>query len=142
MNKEMKEEIKHIIRGLYDCSYYNKKIIDINNKLEAISVELIGISSPVIKECIIENKKPYTHKNKFELIMKEDELIKERENYSQKILKYESLIQSLDYEIRKYVIDLYIVQKKHSDIATKHHYSRQALYNKINRALAKVLHCK
>lgn len=139
LKQETKDEVKHIIRGLYDCSYYNRKIIHINNELEAIDNRLLGVSSPCIKEYIIENHKPFTQKDKLELILKEEEKINLREKYANKILKYESLIESLDDEIKRFVVELYILQKKHSEVAYDHHYSRQALYDKINRAIAKSL---
>lgn len=69
MEREKEEEIKHIIRKICDCPYYNKKIIHINNELEVVENELIGVSSFNNDECYIENKKPFTHQRSIELIL-------------------------------------------------------------------------
>lgn len=136
-----KEEIKHLIRQLNDTSYYNRKIIHINNELECIRNELVGVSSPTFKGYVIENHKPFTHSKYLELITKEEELILKREYFANEILKHENLIQSLSDDIRKHVIELYILQYRHNEVARHYNYTRQGLYNKINREILKVLHC-
>ena len=139
MKREKEEDIKHIIRKICDCPYYNKKIIHINNELEVVENELIGISSFNNDECYIENKKPFTHQRILELIYKEQELIKKRDSYSEKILKLENLIEKLNDEVKEYIILLYILQKKHSDVAKKKDFSRQAIYKRINKEISKFI---
>ena len=139
MKREKEEDIKHVIRKFCDCSYYNKKIIHINNELEEIENELIGVSSLNNKEYYIENKKPFTHQRNIELIYKEQELIEKRDRYSNKILKLENLIESLSNEVKEYVILLYILPNRHSDVAKEKNFSRQALYKKINKEISKFI---
>ena len=137
MIKEQKEEIEFTILKIKECSYLNKKIISINNQLEEINNSLIGISSPAVKPYIIENKKPYSHSNQLELIMKEEELIRKREMLSNEILAYESVVEALDPDVKAMVIDLYILRRRHEEVARKYFYNRTAMYKKINSNLLK-----
>lgn len=139
MNQEQKEEIEHIILKIKDTGYLNKKIISINNQLEDINVQLQGVHSCQIKNYYIENKKPYSHSNKLYLMMKEEELINLREKISSEIIEYENIVEALDPDTKEIVIDLYILKKRHSDVAKKYHYTRQTIYEKINRNFLKVL---
>ena len=127
-----KEEIEHIILKLKDTSYLNKKIININNQLEVINTQLVGLSSPKFKSYVIENKAPYSMANTIKLMMQEEELIEQRNKYEQQILEYEDLLMSFDEDVRKMVIELYILKRKHSIVARDNNYSRQAMYKKIN----------
>ena len=132
MNKEQKDEIEHIILKLKDTSYLNKKIININNELEVVNTLLTGLSSVEFKPYIIENKKPYSDANRMELIMKEEELITMRNSIQKQIMEYEPLIQELDEDTKRIVVDLFILKKRHSVVAKENHYTRQAMYKKIN----------
>lgn len=137
MIKEQKEEIEFTILKIKECSYLNKKIISINNQLEEINNSLIGVSSPAVKPYIIENKKPYSHSNQLELIMKEEELIRKKEMLSNEILAYESVVEALDPDVKAMVIDLYILRRRHEEVARKYFYNRTAMYKKINSNLLK-----
>lgn len=132
MNQEQKEEIEHIILKIKDTGYLNKKIININNQLEVINTQLIGVSSPEFKFYMIENKKPYSSSNMIKLMMQEEELLEQRNQLEQQILEYEYLIMSLDYDVRKMVTELYVLKRKHSIVARDNNYTRQAMYKKIN----------
>lgn len=141
MIKEQKEEIEFTILKIKECSYLNKKIISINNQLEEINNSLIGVSSPAVKPYIIENKKPYTHSGQLELIMREEELIKQRDRYAREILAYEYVIESLEPEVKEMVIDLYILRKRHEEVAKKHYFDRRTMYRRINADILKNAHC-
>ena len=137
MIKEQKEEIEFIILKIKECRYLNKKIININNQLEEINNSLIGVSSPAVKPYIIENKKPYSHSNQLELIMKEEELLQTRESLAREIMSYERIVESLDPDVKSMVVDLYILGRRHEDVARKYYYNRTAMYKKINSNLLK-----
>ncbi len=80
-------DIKQFIRDVTSCGYYNRKIISINNDLENIRSEMVGIKSIAPKNYIIENKKPFSLQKLNSLIIDEEKLIIARDNYQKRILE-------------------------------------------------------
>ena len=101
-SKEMSEQFR---RDLKSLNYYKAKLDDVNCELEGLNVKLQGVSSPGIKDVIIENKDPY--KNRIlELIYQEEEKRKERDLLKYNIQQIEAKLNSLPKKIRKVCIEL------------------------------------
>lgn len=132
-------DVKQYIKDVCSVGYFNRKIIYINNLLEDISTQLIGVSSASPRDFYIENKKPYSHSRIIELMTKEENLIIERDRYVNRILELENIFNSLDEQIQKCMISFYILKENHDLAARQFNFSRQAMYKKINNAIKKSL---
>lgn len=134
-SKEISEQFR---RDLKSLNYYKAKLDDVNYELEGLNVKLQGVSSPGIKDVIIENKDPY--KNRIlELICQEEELIKQRDVLIYTIKQIESKLNSLPKRIRKVCIELYVKGKNSENVAFDNGYEYTAvMYRDINRYIEKL----
>ena len=132
-------DIKQFIRDVTSCGYYNRKIISINNDLENIRSEMVGIKSIAPKNYIIENKKPFSLQKLNSLIIDEEKLIIARDNYQKRILEVDYYFSKLPFEIQEMMIKLYIVGMNHERTARIYHLDRSTLYRNINKEIKKIL---
>ena len=77
MRITLKDEIEQFKRDLRSYTYHQKKVLEIEDKLEDLAVKMQGISSPAFKEVVCENSDPYKDR-RVELMCEEGELVKER----------------------------------------------------------------
>lgn len=132
-------DIKQFIRDVTSCGYYNRKIIDINNNLENIRNELVGVKSIAPKNYIIENKKTFSFQKLNSLLTDEEKLIIERNKYQQRIMEVDNYFSKLPFEMQEIMINIYIVGFNHEKIARLYHYDRSTLYRNVNKEIKKIL---
>ena len=133
-----KDNCEQFRRDLKSYNYYKAKLEDINDQLLELSVSLQGVSSPGVKDVIIENKDPY-QSNKIELIMQEEILSLQKKNFEFMIAQIESKLQALPKRIRKVCIELYIKGKNSESVAFENGYEYTAvMYRDINKHIEKL----
>lgn len=108
-----KDKIEQFKRDLKSYEYYQKKVQQCNEELEVIAHKLEGVSSPCVKDVIYENAgNPYSNVNKLQLMIEEDELIKERDKYIGMIGEIDAkLLKIHNTDEKEMIIDLYIKKK-------------------------------
>lgn len=137
-----KDKIEQFKRELKSYEYYQKKVQQCNEKLEVIAHKLEGVSSPCVKDVIYENAgNPYSNVNKLQLMIEEDELIKERDKYIGMIGEIDAkLLKIHNTDEKEMIIDLYIKKINHEKVATDNYYANRAgMYKRINAILAKII---
>lgn len=134
-----KADRKQFIRDVTSCGYYNRKIIALTNQLEAIHVELIGVKSITPKEYMIENKMPFSFQGINSLIIDEENLILERDEYTRKINQTRLLFELIPIEIQIIMIEIYCAGMNHSKVAKEHNRDRSTMYRNINKEIDKIL---
>lgn len=137
-----KDKIEQFKRELKSYEYYQKKVQQCNEELEVIAHKLEGVSSPCVKDVIYENAgNPYSNVNKLQLMIEEDELIKERDKYIGMIGEIDAkLLKIHNTDEKEMIIDLYIKKINHEKVATDNYYANRAgMYKRINAILAKII---
>lgn len=133
-----KEVCEQFRRDLKSLNYYKSKLEEINDKLLEMNVKLQRVSSPAVKDVIIENKNPY-QSNVLELMMQEENLIKERDHYKYMIVQIESKLKALPKNIRKICIELYVNGRNAENVALEHGYGyKMTMYREINKEIEKI----
>lgn len=139
MEEVTKADRKQFIRDVTSCGYYNRKIINLTNQLEAIHVELIGVKSSTPKNYIIENKKPFSMQAVNSLLIDEENLILERDEYARKINQTRQLFDLIPLEIQIIMIEIYCIGMNHTRVANNHNIDRSTMYRNINKEIDKIL---
>lgn len=137
-----KDRIEQFKRELKSYEYYQKKVQECNEELEVIAHKLEGVSSPCVKDVIYENAgDPYSNINKLQLMIEEDELVKERDKYIEMISGIDArLLKVPNSDEREMIIDLYIKKVNHEKVASDNYYANRAgMYKRINAILAKII---
>lgn len=135
-----KDKIEQFKRELKSYEYYQKKVQECNEELEVIAHKLEGVSSPCAKDIIYENAgDPYSDVNKLQLIMEEEELVKERKLYIDRILYVDEKMMLIPNSLEKKAAErIYIKKEMHQKVAEDLNMDRKTLYRRINSAFAKI----
>lgn len=135
-----KDKIEQFKRELKSYEYYHKKVQECNEKLEELAVKIQGVSSPCIKDVIYENAgDPYSSANKLQLIMEEEELVKEMEMYIDRILYVDEKLMLIPNSLEKNAaVRIYVKKEMHQKVADDLNMDRKTLYRRINAALHKI----
>lgn len=138
----VKDKIEQFKRDCKSNDYYTKAIMDLNERIEEYDVILTGISSPTGNtgpKC--ENaRNPYAS-NKLEPMLKQEALIKERDEYIRRINEVNAkLMKIVDPVDRQMIVDLFIEKKYYKHLVEKYHYSdTSVLYRHANRIIARIV---
>lgn len=134
-----KDKIEQFKRDLRSYTYHQKKAMEIDEKLEELSVKMQGISSPSTKEIILENAgNPYGER-KLELLMEEGEFVKERNHHLSEIMKVDYILSRIKESDRNMLIDVYVKHLRHENVAEQYGYTRVAMYKRIDKILSNLL---
>lgn len=135
-----KDKIEQFKRELKSYEYYQKKVQECNEELEVIAHKLEGVSSPCVKDVIYENAgDPYSDVNKLQLIFEEEELVKERKLYIDRILYVDEKMMLIPNSLEKKAAErIYIKKEMHQKVADDLNMDRKTLYRRINAALHKI----
>lgn len=134
-----KDKIEQFKRDLRSYTYHQKKAMEIDEKLEELSVKMQGVSSPSTKEIILENAcNPYGER-KLELLMEEGELVKERNKHLAEIQRIDEALRLMEKEERDILIQVYIEKVRYEIVANKKNLSRAKLFRDINQSISNLL---
>ena len=134
-----KDKIEQFKRDLRSYTYHQKKAMEIDEKLEELSVKMQGISSPSTKEIILENAgNPYGER-KLELLMEEGELVKERNKHLAEIQRMDEALKLMKKEERDILVQVYIEKIRYDNVAQNSNRSRTALFRDINKSILKIM---
>ncbi len=134
-----KDKIEQFKRDLRSYTYHQKKAMEIDEKLEELSVKMQGISSPSTKEIILENAgNPYGER-KLELLMEEGELVKERNKHLAEIQRMDEALRLIDVEGRNILIYVFVNHNSYYDSAETFSRSISKLRRDMNTYLKIIL---
>ncbi len=137
-----KDKVEQFKRDCKSVRYYTEMIIECNERIEEYDVILNGLGSPngnTEPKC--ENaRNPYAS-NKLEPLMKQDEIIRERNDYIRRINDVNRKLNMIQNPVdRQMIVDLYMEKKNHEYTADKYHYaSRMAMYKHINKVIEEIV---
>lgn len=138
----IKDKIEQFKRDCKSNDYYTKAIMECNEKIEELDVILNGLGCPngnTGPKC--ENaRNPYAS-DKLEPLMKQEQIINERNEYIRRINDVNTkLMKITDPVDRQMVVDLYIEKKYYKHMIDKYHYSdKSALYRHANKVIEKIV---
>jgi hypothetical protein len=138
----IKDKIEQFKRDCKSNDYYTKAIMECNEKIEELDVILNGLCCPngnTGPKC--ENaRNPYAS-DKLEPLMKQEQIINERNEYIRRINSVNTkLMKITDPVDRQMIIDLYVERKNHESMSNKYHYaSRMAMYKHVNKVIEKIV---
>lgn len=138
----IKDKIEQFKRDCKSNDYYTKAIMECNEKIEELDVILNGLGCPngnTGPKC--ENaRNPYAS-DKLEPLMKQEQIINERNEYIRRINDVNTkLMKITDPVDRQMIIDLYIEKKYYKHMIDKYHYSdKSALYRHVNKVIEKIV---
>lgn len=138
----IKDKIEQFKRDCKSNDYYTKAIMECNEKIEELDVILNGLGCPngnTGPKC--ENaRNPYAS-DKLEPLMKQEQIINERNEYIRRINSVNTkLMKITDPVDRQLVVDLYVERKNHESMSNKYHYaSRMAMYKHVNKVIEKIV---
>lgn len=134
-----KDKIEQFKRDLRSYTYHQKKAMEIDEKLEELSVKMQGVSSPAFKNTVLENAgNPYGER-KLELLMEEGELVKERNKHLTEIQRIDEALKLIDENQRKILIDIYIKRRKFDAIALANYCSNRKLTYDVNTYISYII---
>ena len=134
-----KDKIEQFKRDLRSYTFHQKKAMEIDDKLEELSVKMQGISSPSTKEIILENAgNPYGER-KLELLMEEGELVKERNKHLSEIQRIDEALRLIDVEGRNILIYVFVNHNSYYDSAETFSRSISKLRRDMNTYLKIIL---
>lgn len=137
-----KERVEQFKRDCKSHEYYTKAIMECNEKIEELDVILNGLGCPngnTGPKC--ENaRNPYAS-DKLEPLMKQEQIINERNEYIRRINDVNTkLMKITDPVDRQMIVDLYIEKKYYKHMIDKYHYSdKSALYRHANKVIEKIV---
>ncbi len=138
----VKDKVEQFKRDCKSNDYYTKAIMDLNERIEEYDVILTGISSPTGNtgpKC--ENaRNPYAS-IKLEPMLKQEALIKERDEYIRRINEVNAkLMKIVDPVDRQMVIDTLILKQHYSIVLSRYRYNDySALRKHINSVIKKIV---
>lgn len=134
-----KDKIEQFKRDLRSYTYHQKKAMEIDEKLEELSVKMQGISSPAFKDTVLENAgNPYGER-KLELLMEEGELVKERNKHLAEIQRIDEALRLIDAEGRNILIYVFVNHNSYYDSAETFSRSISKLRRDMNTYLKIIL---
>ncbi|MDF9824685.1 hypothetical protein M2475_000913 [Breznakia sp. PF5-3] len=137
---KQQEKIDQFIRDLKSVNFYTKSIIEMNLELEDIANQLQGVSSIQFNQVYTSKQKgPYKSKV-VSLMMLEEQMIKIKEKYEDRLVEIENKFEMIeDLIVKDMLVDIHILGIRHEAVAIKYNYNRQHIYRKINSELKKIL---
>lgn len=135
------DDVRFVRMRFSEASYLNRRIISLNLQIEYVENRMAGVSSPRTDEPM-KHGSPTSSPPFLELMMEEERLVGERTAYQNQLTEFEWVMMALDDDTRRYATEMYILGERHEKVAERHHYTRQGLYDRINRGIRKVLQCK
>lgn len=134
------EKIAYFRRELSSYKYYLKSIEDINNKIEAIDVELNGVSSPNLRDIPIHSATTETITYRImELWEEQSKLEKEKLFYQERIKDINAKLNRLSEEDRNMLIDVYVNSIGWDKACMKYNLAKTSLFRKLNHIVGKVI---
>lgn len=134
-----KDRIEQFKRDLRSYNYYLGMIEECNLQLTGIAVKLQGVSSPSMKDVVLENAgNPYSD-NRIGLMMEEGKIIDERNKWLSEIKRIDEMIAKIDDEYRQMIIELFVDKKNHEKIANKNFLSRQYMNKLIDNKILEIM---
>ena len=134
------EKIKYFKSELKNYRYYKEAYNECCLKLEEIAVKLRGVSSTTPKEVIPgASSVRYYNDNKVELMLKEDELVKERDTYLNHIENIEHKLELLEQEEQDVLKSIYVYNHSFIEVADKVYMSTKSLQRYIKRIIKKIM---
>lgn len=130
-----KDKIEQFKRDLRSYNYYLGMIEECNVQLMAIAVKLQGVSSPRIKDVVLENAgNPYSD-NKVGLMMEEGKIIDERNKWLSEVKRLDEMIAKIDLKYKKLILDLYVEKKNHDKVAIENYIGRANMYKVVDKEI-------
>lgn len=138
----IKDKIEQFKRDCKSNDYYTKAIMECNEKIEELDVILNGLGCPngnTEPKC--ENaRNPYAS-DKLEPLMKQEQIINERNEYIRRINSVNTkLMKITDPVDRQMIIDLYIEKKSYTNMTDKYHFgNKSSLFKHVNKVIEKIV---
>lgn len=136
-DNKMRDKINHYKNELRQLTFMNNQVRKINDELEAISVNLREVKA------IDPSKEPGTGVNAgFNLtywLEKEQLLIKERAIYQHRVDKVNDLLDSIEYQDRVILTDVYIKNRTMENVALRSYMSIKKLRMKIDKIITRFI---
>lgn len=134
-----KDKIEQFKRDLRSYNYYLGMIEECNIQLTAITVRLQGVSSPSIKDVVLENAgNPYSD-NKVGLMMEEGKIIDERNKWLSEVKRLDEMIAKIDDKNKKLIVDLYVEKKNHDKVAIENYIGRANMYKVVDKEIKSIM---
>lgn len=136
MDKEKK--IEQFKRELRSYNFYKEALKECNDKLEAVSTSLCGVSSPKLSAS---NKGGGGNKNYriYDLMDQEEKLIRERNMYRYSINQVEERLSKLSEKEQKLLIKLFVNNANYEVVAREMYCSRAKLFYDVNKIISKII---
>lgn len=134
----IKNEVEQFIRNLESVRYYNFKLQDVNLRIEEVEVKLYEVGAINYEKDFSATGDPYANQ-KLGLMMVEEKLLKDKNYYTDKINTLRPILNSCSPEVKKGLINKYVLKKTWEDSAEEAGYSRRALEKKINKELIELI---
>lgn len=132
-----KDKAEQFKRDLRSRQFYEGMVREYDLKLEEISIHLQGVGSP--RTDVVRKTSHHRQNNFVYWLMEEETCIKERRNYCDRIARMDEVLAKLEDEERDLIVDLYVKNKRHENVADEHHMNRQNMYKKIDKMLFRIL---
>lgn len=134
-----KDKIEQFKRDLRSYNYYLGMIEECNIQLTAIAVRLQGVSSPSIKDVVLENAgNPYSD-NRIGLMIEEGKIIDERNKWLSEVKRIDDLLNKLSSGERNVLNEVYVKRKKMESVAERKYISERKLRYDITEIIKKML---
>ncbi len=145
MKEVTKEDVQFIIKELRFLDYYNKCKDDINEQLGVVAYKLQGVSSPAIKEVVLENNRNPYQNNKLELLERESELINERSRYEisiNEINKILQIVKDSNEDDYWFIYDSCVKRMNDTKTSMKYYCHENSVYKRKCRIIMRALKTK
>lgn len=135
-----KDNVEYFKRELQSYTYYQKKIKECDEKLECIKNKMLGLSSPGMKETILENVGNPYHDNKIELMEEEQMIVEEKSMWINRMLYVEKILVKMpDCKEKEILLRVFVKKEGHQRVADKIGMDRKTMYRKINKFISNFL---
>lgn len=135
-----KDNVEYFKRELQSYTYYQKKIKECDEKLECIKNKMLGLSSPGIKEPILENVGNPYHDNKIELMEEEQMIVEEKSMWINRMLYVEKILVKMpDCKEKEIMIKVFKNKELQYKVAFDENMDRKTMRRKINQFISKFL---
>lgn len=141
----MSNKVSQILTDMKSLDYCCHRIIELNEELEVINHQKLGLSHGSPRLSSAQEKSPlplpsYQHHYKSPIALMEIASQLESEvNYYRRRINECRLIEMLDLKDQNILFDLYIFRQNPWDVAEKYGYSKSGLYKHIRAELAKIM---
>ena len=138
----VKDKIEQFKRECKSVEYYTKAILVCNERIEEYDVILTGLVCPNgNEEPKCENARDPYASDKLEPLMKQDEVIRERNDYIRRINDVNRKISMIENPVeRQLIVDLFVEKKYYKRVMEDYHYNDpSAMLKFANRVIAKII---